>query len=147
MVNPMTAVLAVTLFVPIASEQRVQMRDLPPAVRTAVEAETRGSTLKGLSKEVEHGQTFYEAETTISGHSRDLLFDSNGTLVEVEEEIQLSAAPEPVRAALAGAGRLVKLESVTKGPNVTYEAHVVRNGKSTEILLDAAGKRVKEGSS
>ena len=126
-----------------ASEHKVQMKDLPPAVRTAVEAETQGATIKGLSKEVEGGKTFYEAETIRDGKSRDLLFDASGKLVEVEETIAFDAAPAAVRTALAGRGKVLKMESVTKGGVVTYEAHVQKNGKTSEVALDANGKPVK----
>ena len=126
-----------------ATEHKVQMKDLPPAVRTAVEAETQGATIKGLSKEVEGGKTFYEAETIRDGKSRDLLFDASGKLVEVEETIAFDAAPAPVRTALAGRGKVLRMESGTKGGVVTYEAHVQKNGKTSEIALDANGKPVK----
>jgi uncharacterized membrane protein YkoI len=125
------------------TERRIQMRDVPTIVRAAIEAQTRDSTLKGVSKETEHGQTFYEAETVRDGRTRDLLFDASGKLVEVEEEIMLSSAPTAVQSALEGKGHLVKLESVTTGSVVTYEAHVSRNGKTLEIALDASGKQVK----
>jgi uncharacterized membrane protein YkoI len=126
-----------------AAERKVQMKDLPPAVRTAVEAETKGATVKGLSREVEGGKTFYEAETVVNGKTRDLLFDAAGKLVEVEEELALDAAPAPVRTALSGRGKVLKLESVTKGSIVTYEAQVQKNGKKSEVALDADGKPVK----
>jgi len=129
---------------PGASEKRIQKKDLPAAVASAVEVQTRGDTVKGYTKEVENGKTYYEAETLRNGHSRDLLFDANGNVVEIEEAIDPSSAPEPVRAALAArGGKVVLLESVTKGTTVTYEAHVEKNGKRSEVTLDAAGKPVR----
>jgi uncharacterized membrane protein YkoI len=127
-----------------ASEKRIQKKELPPQVLSAIEAQTKGDTAKGYSKEVENGKTFYEAETFRNGHSRDLLFDAEGAVIEIEEAIELSAAPEPVRAALAAnGGKVLKFESVTKGGTVTYEARVQKSGKHTEITLDAAGKPIK----
>jgi uncharacterized membrane protein YkoI len=127
-----------------ASEKKIQMKDLPPAVRSAVETATKDSTIKALSREVENGKTMYEAETVKNGHSRDLLFDAKGAVVEIEEELALDSAPDPVKSALAArGGKVLTLESVTKGSTVTYEAHVQKNGKRSEVKLDAAGKPVK----
>src|SRR5712692_1234527 len=106
-----------------AQEKKIQMKDLPPAVQKAVQEQTKGMTVRGLSKEIEKGKTFYEAETTVNGRTRDLLFDANGQLVEVEEELSLDTLPAAVKAAFEGAqGKVMKVESVTKGQAVTYEA-------------------------
>jgi uncharacterized membrane protein YkoI len=143
--NMTVAVLSVAFLVTAAaSEKKVQMKDLPLAVQKAVEAETKGATLKGLAKEVEKGQTFYEAETTVNGHTRDLLFDATGKLVEIEEELAMDNAPDAVKSALAGKGKVLKLESVKKGDTITYEAQVERNGKKSEVALDASGKPIKQ---
>jgi uncharacterized membrane protein YkoI len=129
----------------VASEKKVQMTDLPPAVQKAVQEETKGAVLKGLAKETESGKTYYEAETTVNGHARDLLFDTAGKLVEVEEEMAMDAAPAAVQSALKGKGKgkVLMLESVKKGETVTYEAHIERNGKKSELALDASGKPIK----
>jgi uncharacterized membrane protein YkoI len=143
--NMTVAVLSVAFLVTAAaSEKKVQMKDLPLAVQKAVEAETKGATLKGLAKAVEKGQTFYEAETTVNGHTRDLLFDATGKLVEIEEELAMDNAPDAVKSALAGKGKVLKLESVKKGDTITYEAQVERNGKKSEVALDASGKPIKQ---
>ena len=139
-----SAVSIVSMVVIVAaSDKKIQMKDLPPAVQKAVEAETKGSTVKGFAKETEKGKTYYEVETTVDGRSRDLLFDPSGNLVEVEEELALDAAPAPVKAALTAKGKVLKLESVKKGDAVTYEAQVERNGKKSAVALDAAGKPIK----
>src|SRR5207244_5560798 len=105
---------------PAGADQKIQMNDLPSVVRDAVERETKGATVKGLAKEVEHGKTFYEAETEINGHARDLLFDGTGHLIEVEEQIEIDSAPAAVTTALAARGKILRLEAVTKGTRVTY---------------------------
>jgi uncharacterized membrane protein YkoI len=125
-----------------ASDKKIQMKDLPPAVRQAVEAETKGAALKGLALEKEEGKTYYAAETTVNGRSRDLRFDATGHLVEVEEQMAIDAAPAPVQAALKGRD-VVRLESVTKDKAVTYEVQVRTKGKTSSMTLDANGKPVK----
>ena len=129
---------------PFAAEKRIQMKDLPPLVREAVERETKGATVKGLAKEVEHGKTFYEAETEINGHARDLLFDATGHLIEVEEQMAIDSAPAAVTAALSARGKILRLESVTKGTSVTYEGVVEKNGKKVEVAVDGNGTLLKK---
>ena len=73
----------------LASEKSVKMKDLPRAVQKTVQEQMSGAKLLGLSKETEKGKTFYEAETTVNGHTRDVLIDSKGAVVQVEEEIAM----------------------------------------------------------
>ena len=104
----------------------------------------KGATLKGLAKEVEGGKTFYEAETVVNGRTRDLLFDATGHLVEVEEETAIDAVPAAVKTALMARGKILRLETLTKGTSVTYEAQVEKNGKKSEVQVDADGKLLKK---
>jgi uncharacterized membrane protein YkoI len=127
-----------------AQEKKIKQSDLPPAVAKAVDAQSQGATLKGFSEEREKGQTYYEAEMVVNGHTKDLLLDSTGAVVEVEEEVGLDALPAPVKAALtekAGAGKITKVESLTKhGKLVAYEAQVTKDGKHSEIQVGPDGK-------
>ena len=59
-IAPCVAFTAITL---LASETRVQMKDLPEPVQKVVQEQTRTAKLKGLAKEVEKGKTFYEPPT------------------------------------------------------------------------------------
>ncbi len=139
-------VLTVACIALWASETRVRMSDLPEAVQQTVKEQTRNATIKGFSKEVEKGKTYFEAETTLHGRSRDILIDSRGVLVEVEEQVALDTLPDAARKTLetrAGSGRIVKVEAVTRGPAVSYEAVILRNGKKSEVAVDANGAITK----
>ena len=96
-----------------AAERPVQMKDLPSPVQATVKSETAGATVKGISRETEHGVTLYEVETVVNGLSRDILIDESGTVVEVEQQIAVAAAPLPVQQALSQLGQVLKLEQVT----------------------------------
>jgi uncharacterized membrane protein YkoI len=127
-----------------AQEKKIKSSDLPAAVQATVTAQSQGATLRGLSEEKEKGKTYYEAELQVNGHSRDVLIDPQGNIVEVEEEVALDALPAAVRDGLqakAAGGKLVKVESLTKqGKLVAYEAQVIKNGKKSEIQVGADGK-------
>ena len=142
-------VAAATLLFPILvytqeQEKKISRSDLPPAVEKTVAEQTKGATIRGFSKERENGQTFYEAESMVDGHSKDILVDENGGVVEVEEQILIESVSPAVRNGLrakAGSGKLVKVEKLSKkGRLVAYEAKVLTDGKRSEVQVDPDGK-------
>jgi uncharacterized membrane protein YkoI len=131
----------------LATEKKVQLKDLPSAVQRAMTQQTKGAQIKGYELEVENGKTFYEAETVVNGKSRDILFDAAGALVEVEEETTLDSIPAPAKAALekaAAGGKITKVETVTSGGRVNYEAAITKGMKRSEFAVGADGSVVKE---
>jgi hypothetical protein len=125
-------------------EKKISRSALPPAVEKTVAAQTQGATIRGFNEEKENGKTYYEAELTVSGHSKDILIDPTGAIAEIEEQVDLASLPAAVQTALqakAGTGQLGKVESITKHDKlVAYEAKVVTNGKRSEIQVGPDGK-------
>jgi hypothetical protein len=125
-------------------EKKIKRSDLPPAVQKTVQKQSAGATIRGFSEEKEKGQTFYEAEMTVNGHSKDILMDANGAVVEVEEQVALDSLPTEVQAALqakAGSGKISKVEAIKKHDKlVAYEAKVTTAGKTSEIQVGPDGK-------
>ncbi len=130
--------------VAFAQEKKIQRADLPPAVEKTVAAQSEGASIKGFSQEKEKGQTYYEAEMMVGGHSKDVLIDANGGIVEVEEQVALDSLPPNVKNGLqakAGSGKIIKVESLTKRDKlVAYEAVVQAGGKKKEIQVGPDGK-------
>jgi hypothetical protein len=127
-----------------AADKKIQRKDLPIAVQHTVQSEeAAGAKIIGLATEVEGGRTMYEIETTVRGHTRDLLVAEDGQIVETEEETSIDAVPAAVKSALEARGKVGKVETVTKGKTVTYEAVVEKNGKKSEVAVNAVGKPVK----
>jgi hypothetical protein len=127
-----------------AQEKKIKRSDLPPAVEKTVVAQSAGATIRGFSSEVENGQTLYEAEMMVNGHSKDVLMAADGTVVEVEEQVALDSLSAEVKAGLqakAGKGKILKVESITKKDKlVAYEAQVETNGKKSEVQVGPDGK-------
>lgn len=132
-------ILSAALF----ADTKVKMEDLPPAVRRAVQEQIRNATLTGLSKEVKKGKTLYEVETKVNGKSRDVLLDATGAVVEVEDEVALESIPAAAREAIqkkAAGGTIKKVETVTKGSTVSYEAAIkTKAGRNIEAGVNADG--------
>ena len=129
-------------FVVSGAESRVRMQDLPEAVQRTVKQQTKTAKLRGLAKQVEDGQTFYEAETVLNGKARDVVIDAAGAVAEVEEATSLASVPGPVQKAFvsaAGGGKVLTVETVTKGSVVSYEATIQKGGKKSEIAVNGDG--------
>lgn len=143
---------ALVLATPVTSpawEKRVKIDDLPAAVKQTVLEVSKGLKLRELTREVENGETFYEAELEVDGHTRDVIMDASGAIVLIEEEVDWSLVPEAVRAAIekAAQGRkILFVETLTRNDQIeAYEAHV-RKGwwRETEIKIDPEGRPIEE---
>jgi uncharacterized protein YxeA len=127
-----------------AQEKKLNKSDLPAAVQKTADEQSKGATVKGYSSEMDQDQLLYEVQMTVNGHSKDVNIDKNGKVVEVEEEVVLDSLPSPVKEALqkkAGAGKITKVESLTKhGALVAYEAQVRTGNKHSEIQVGPGGE-------
>ena len=127
-----------------AQEKKIKRSDLPPAVEKTVAAQSEGATIRGFSTEKEKGQTLYEVEMTVNGHSKDITMGADGSIVEIEEQVALDSLSPEVKAGLqakAGKGKILKVESLTKKDKlVAYEAQVEINGKKSEVQVGPDGK-------
>jgi hypothetical protein len=127
-------------------DKKITHAQLPHAVAQTADRETQNAVIKGYATEREHGKTFYEVETVVKDHTRDLQIDSDGTLTEVEEEVRLESLSPAVQDAIkakAMSARVVKVESLTKGGRlVAYEASTIKNGKKGEVQVGPSGEKL-----
>jgi len=128
----------------VAQEKKIKRSELPAAVEKTVAEQSKGATIRGFNQEQENGQTTYEAELIVNGRSKDVQMDANGTILEVEEQVDFQALPAEVQAGLqakAGSGKITKVESITKKDKlVAYEAKVLTDGKKSEVQVGPDGK-------
>jgi hypothetical protein len=127
-----------------AQEKKIKRSELPAAVEKTVVEQSKGATIRGFSEEKKSGQTIYEVEMLVNGHSKDVQIDAKGAVTEVEEQVGMDALPSTVRAGLeakAGRGKITKVESITKKEKlVAYEAQVLTDGKKSEVQVGPDGK-------
>jgi uncharacterized membrane protein YkoI len=136
-------VLTIGLANILASEKAITMKELPAAVQRTVQEQSKGATIRGLSKEVEGGKTVYEVEMKVKGHGKDVTIDASGAVIEVEEEVALESIPGAARAAIekaAGSGQITKVETVSAGKQLAYEAHLRKDGKRSEVEVGGDGR-------
>lgn len=138
-------VIAAMTFATVTADAQPNLKNLPPAVRATVEAESKGATIKGISSEKERGKTVYELETVVDGRTRDLMIDASGKVYEVEEQLDADRAPAPVKAALEARGRIIRLEAATTHGKTHYEGKVrTKAGKTMTVDLNPDGTPVKK---
>jgi hypothetical protein len=127
-----------------ASEKKVKLKDLPQAVQKTVQEQSKGASIRGLAEETDDGKTFYELELRVKGHSKDVLIDGEGSVVEVEEEVALTTLPPAVKSAFqthAGKGKILLVESIMKNDTiVAYEAQIKTGRKMSEVKVGADGQ-------
>jgi uncharacterized membrane protein YkoI len=125
------------------AESKLKVEDLPAAAQKTVKEQTQNAKLVGLGKEKEGGKTVYELETMVNGKSRDLMIDSTGAILSVEDEVALDSIPAAAKKAIqekAAGGKIAKVETVTKGSEVSYEAaYTSKGGKKAEYGVNADG--------
>jgi hypothetical protein len=129
-----------------AQERKIKRAQLPRAVEKTVAEQSQGATIKGFSTEIEKGKRVYEAAMTVNGHGKDILIDSKGNVIEVEEEVAMDSLSQAVKDGLtkaAGTGTISKIESLTRnGALVAYEAVVKRGAKHSEIQVGPSGEKL-----
>ena len=127
-----------------AAEKKISKSALPGPVAKTAEEQSKGAIVKAYTQDAENGQVEYEVEMTVNGHSRDVSIGPDGRVLEVEEQIEISALPASVQQGLkqkAGNGIITKIESITKrGAIVAYEAQVTTQGKHKEIQVGPNGQ-------
>ncbi|MEK6303522.1 MAG: hypothetical protein AABO41_22675 [Acidobacteriota bacterium] len=128
------------------SEKSVKMKNLPTEVQKTVREQSMGATIRGLSQETEDGKIYYEVELKVKGHNKDVLIDSTGAVVEIEEEIDMASVPPAVKAEIEkhiGSGKITMVESVTKNDAiVAYEAHIKSGKKHSEVKVGPDGQLI-----
>jgi len=138
--------LAVLIFpvLYLAAEKKISRSALPPVVARTAEEQSKGATVNGYTQDTENGRVEYEVEMTVAGHSKHVSIGADGRVMEVEEQVEMSALPANLQAALkrrAAGGNITKVESITKhGAVVAYEAQVMTKGKHTEIQVGPNGQ-------
>ena len=83
-------------FAELAEEQTIQCDGVPAAVRSAFKKMLPEATVRSCVREEEMGKSAYEVTSTDGEITRDVLFDANGALLVVEEEIAATALPKAV---------------------------------------------------
>src|SRR6267142_1176598 len=84
----------------LAQERKITAKDVPAAVIAAFKSAYPQATIRGYAKEKENGKVFYEVESIEGQTHRDILYNPDGTVAEVEEGIAIGDLPAGAREAM-----------------------------------------------
>ena len=126
-----------------AVEKKISESELPHAVRQVAQELSKNAIVRAYTRDEENGLTEYEVEMTVGGHSKDVTVGGDGSVLEVEEQTEMSALPSAVRLGLkakAGRGSITRIETITKhGEIVAYEAQITTGSKRSELQVGPDG--------
>lgn len=143
------AAVLVSLLVVVALAQDVKLRknQVPRAVIAAFASSYPQATIRGYNREKENGKVYYEVESTEGQTTRDILYNSDGSIAEIEESIAVAdlpaAATEALSAKYPGAV-ITSAEKITRGDITEYEAYAKAAKKRVSLEFDASGKPLKK---
>jgi hypothetical protein len=117
---------------------------LPAAITTAFEKSYPNATIRGTAQETEGGKTVYEVESVDKGKARDLMYNPDGTVISIEEEMNAADLPAPVTAALKKLypkATITVAEKLTEGKTIQYELQI-KGAAVTSVAFLPDGKVV-----
>src|SRR5437660_10153612 len=80
-----------------AQESKIREKDVPQAVIAAFKSTYPNATVRGYAKEREKGKLFDEIARKDGDTMRDLLYNPDGTVEELEEAVAATDLPEAAR--------------------------------------------------
>lgn len=127
----------------VAQEKKITGKDVPAAVMSAFKTAYPNATIRGYAREKENGKVFYEIESREGTTTRDVLYNPDGAVAEIEESLAATDLPAEVQQAMKEKypkAVITKAERTTAGNKVSYEI-VARHGKKrVTIEFDSSGK-------
>jgi uncharacterized membrane protein YkoI len=126
-----------------AQEKKISAKEMPAPVIAAFKTAYPGASIRGYSREKENGRTYYEIESREGQVSRDVLYNPDGTVAEIEETIDPNDLPAEVRQAVQSRypkGVIAKAEKTVAGDKVSYEVRIRQGIKRVTIELDPNGQ-------
>jgi hypothetical protein len=126
--------------------ESVTLADVPAAVKTTLKGYAADTEVKKTELGDQDGSKVYEFDIEKGARKFEVSVTPGGKFMGTEEEIQLADMPAPAQATLktqAGSNKLSGFEKAEdENHQVTYEGVIEKNGKKTEVAVDAAGKVV-----
>jgi hypothetical protein len=125
-----------------AQEKKITAKQVPAAVISAFKSSYPNATIRGYAREKEDGKVFYEIESLEGTMHRDVLYNADGTVAEVEESIAVTDLPAGAQQAIKQKyprGVIILAEKTTVGDTVGYEVSLRNGRKRIAMEFDASG--------
>jgi uncharacterized membrane protein YkoI len=129
-----------------AQERQITRKGVPIAVLNAFKSAYPTATIKGYAREKEHGKTVYEIESMDGATGRDVLYNPDGSVAEIEETIAPSDLPTAIQEAIRTRypnAVVRQAEKTVQDDKVGYEV-IIKNGRKRFALEFDADGTLKE---
>jgi uncharacterized membrane protein YkoI len=124
-----------------ASEEQIKPEELPPAVSSALNARFPSLKITSATKETENGNVVFDIELTQNGRKFESDVKEDGTILEVEKEVDPKNYPKALAAAVDAKYPKAKI-------TIVMEVNLVKDKKETpdhlEVSVATADKQEKE---
>lgn len=113
---------------------------VPPAVTKAFQQAYPTATITGTKQERDKERTLFRIDSTDKGRRRSVMYDINGKLIEVGDQVEEKELPRPVFDAIHAHRRAIFVTAmkVTRGANVEYRI-TVRGSRRTAMVARPDG--------
>jgi uncharacterized membrane protein YkoI len=134
--------------------EKITPDKLPKKVADAVKARFPGAEITGAEKEKEGGAIVYDVELKHKGRKYEMEIKEDGTVIEIEKQVDEKDLPEAVKKAVLAKYPKAKLDEIMEVNKVKdkketpdhYEIVIVTaDKKKMEITVSLDGKTVKGG--
>jgi len=147
-ITPILTALLITLGQAHASEKEVSKDQVPKAVLEAFEKAYPNAKDVEFEQGMIEGKAVFEVEYKENDREFEILYDSDGVILQKEESIDVKALPEPVVQSISKAYPNATIEEAEKimkpdGTVTSYEVEIKSEGKELELVVDSYGKILK----
>lgn len=142
MTKAITVMMVILAMGVVNAEENIPTSELPAAVAAAVKTTCPDGTIHEVEMEKKDGKVEYEVELMVGKKSCDLKIAADGTVLEIEKQMDLSELPEAVQntIALFEGAEIEKIEQVQEDGATSYEVVVELDDEEFELELSKDGK-------
>lgn len=136
----LAAVMVATLLDPVMAQAPAGGVAMPAAVKKAFDQSYPGASVTSVSQQRDGSRQVVRVDATQRGRRRIVLYDANGTVVELSEPVEEKELPAPVAAAIKAHRRAIYVSGmkVTRGSSVEYRI-TVRGSRRTAMVAKPDG--------
>jgi Putative beta-lactamase-inhibitor-like, PepSY-like len=148
------ALLGLVMILPSvrADDEKVPLDKVPAQIMTAVKGRFPGSTLTSVTKEKANNEVVFDVELKHEGRKYEMDIKENGTILEIEKQVDQKDLPAVVAKALEDKYPKATIEEIMEVNKVTgkeekpdhYEITITTaDKKKLEVEVSLDGKKVE----
>jgi len=125
------------------SEKKIKFSEVPRVVVNSFQEHFPNTTIKGQRRQVREKVVYYVLEGEDSLKDRSVLFETDGTVVEVQESMEISAIPPALHDSVVAkypSAVFRSAESITRDRHVEYDILMDVGKRKLEVIVNSAGK-------